>query len=211
MNVPLHSCITEHPTYRAAVEEAARVKKRSADYQLAKMRERAEYEQAMHRHRAAVEAVLDSGGELPAAPIAPPDLDPLGQELAQSAVVAQDLVTDALRQIAPEVLPELGRLAVELEAMVEQVARTLAPLLRDAEALRDSAERLRSVQGEVGVRSEPPLTLARLLAGERVLPGTRTVPAPLATSAQDALDSAEFDSSAPRGNHAVPAHLGGGR
>ncbi len=210
MNVPLHSCITEHPTYRDAVEEAARVKKRNADYQLAKMRERAEYEQAVHRHKAAVMRALENGGDLPAAPTAPPDLDPLGQELAQSAVVAQDIVTDALRQIAPEVLPELARLAAELEVTVGEVARTLAPLVRAAEALRGSAERLRSVQGEIGVRSEP-VTLARLLAGERVLPTTRTVPAPVATPAQDAPDSAEFDPNAPRGNHSVPAHLGGGR
>ncbi len=207
----LHRCITEHLTYRAAVEEAARVKQRNAAYQLAKMRERAEYDQAMHRHRTAVMDALENGADIPAAPTAPPDLDPLGQELAQSAVFAQDSVTDALRQIAPEVLPELARLAAGLESTAAEVARTLAPLLRDAQALRDSAERLRSVQGEVGVRTEPPLTLARLLSGERVLPGVRTVPAPVVSSAQDAPDSAEFDSSAPRGDHPVPPHLGGGR
>ncbi len=143
----LHELITDHPHYKSAVAQAAKARRKSADFSLQINRLRAQHTLKENRYRAELDAALEAGAELPepVAPFVAPNPS-IGAALLDEAVHSDEITRAALRELAPEVLPALAEESADLEERVREILRTLEPLLAKANALRASAEKLISAQ-----------------------------------------------------------------
>lgn len=205
----MHRILTEHPAYKQAVEQVARIK--GAQFRHQQQLAKAEQEHraaAAEYQREAIEALRD-GREAPERPT-PPEVDPaLIQQLAQDTIEAPAIVRDAERRLAPELLPLLEARAFELEETIRQAADSLRGLAREASELRVTTAAHRAAAELPQLVDQGAVDVARLFY--LVTRGDPLLAAESATSAT--WDAGSWDPDAPRGSHRFASFgtLGGRR
>ena len=192
----MHKLLTEHPAYRRAVDEVARIRGAQTRHQQQTAKAEQDYRDAAATYqREAVEALREgreATGERPSAP----EVDPaLIQQLAQDSIEAPAIVRDAERRLAPELLPQMEARAFELEETIRQAADSLRGLAREASELRVTVAAQRAAAELPPLRSEGAVDVARLV--DLVLRGDRLL------EAESYGEVGSWDPDAPRGSHPV--------
>jgi len=187
--------LSEHPVYKRAVEEVARIRGAQARHQQQTARAEAKYrEAAADYQRQAVEA-LRAGREAPERPT-PPEVDPaLVQQLAQDTIQSSDILRDAVRRLAPELLPLMEARALEVEETIRQAADTMHALAREASELRVTAAAHRAAAELPQLVNEGVVDVAGLF--DLVTRGDRL----LAAESPSYSDVGSLHWDAPRGSH----------
>lgn len=196
----MHPILTDHPVYRQAVDEVARIKAAQARHRQQVDQAEKDYRAASAEYqRAAVEA-LREGLPAPQRPT-PPEVDvALTQQLAQDTIESSSILREAERQLAPSLLPQMERRALELEETVKEFADTMRGLAREASELRVTVAAHRAAAGLPPLVNQGVVDVAALFA--LVVHGDRL----LAAESPRTANGAEFDPHAPRGSQDATIH-----
>lgn len=192
----MHKLLTEHPVYKQAVEQVARIKGAQVRHQLQTAKAEQEYRAAAAAYqREAVEG-LREGREAPERPV-PPEVDPvLVQQLAQDSIEAPAILRDAERVLAPSLLPLMEERALEVEETIREFADTMRGLAREASELRVTTAAHRAAADLPPLVNQGVVDVAGLF--DLVTRGHHLL------AAESALGGAgSWDLDAPRGSHNV--------
>jgi len=205
----MHKLLTEHPAYKQAVEQVARIKGAQTRHQQQTAKAEEDYRAAAAAYQQAAVEALREGREAPERPT-PPEVDPaLIQQLAQDTIEAPAILRDAERKLAPSLLPLMEARAFEVEETIRQAADTMRGLAREASELRVTVAAQRAAAELPQLRDQGVVDVARLV--DLVLRGDRLLAAESPTSVT--RDAGAWDLGARRGSQSVIsfATLGGRR
>lgn len=191
----MHRLLTDHPVYKQAVEQVARIKGAQLRHQqqLAKAEEEYRAASAVYQ-REAVEALRD-GREAPERPT-PLEVDlELVRQLAEDSIEAPAVIRQAERQLAPELLPQMEARAFELEETIREFADTMRGLAREASQLRVTVAAQRAAADLPPLVNDGAVDVAGLV--DLVVRGDRLLEA----RSPSYSDVGSWDPVAPRGSH----------